>query len=143
MKKKARDKNNEMLRNYGFSQGVRGKYAQRYARGSNVVVLDPDVAKVFPNADAVNSSPRSLARLFVEENRQRQDRRSQAARLTPQQTKFARTCIRFCRGYSVTSRQRLQPVRSRHGRLYPPSLELWRGKQLAHLIHRKRLMIED
>jgi uncharacterized DUF497 family protein len=54
-------KNNEMLREYDFSQGVRGKYARRYARGSNVVVLEPDVAKVFPNAEAVNSSLRSLA----------------------------------------------------------------------------------
>lgn len=50
-----------MLREYDFSKGVRGKYARRYARGSNVVVLEPDVAKVFPNAEAVNSSLRSLA----------------------------------------------------------------------------------
>jgi hypothetical protein len=56
--KKAAEKNNEMLREYDFSGGVRGKYAQRYARGSNVVVLEPDVAKVFPNAEAVNTSPR-------------------------------------------------------------------------------------
>ena len=59
--KKAREKNNEMVREYDFSKGVRGKYARRYARGSNVVVLEPDVAKVFPNAEAVNSSLRSLA----------------------------------------------------------------------------------
>jgi len=59
--KKAREKNNEMLREYDFSQGLRGKYARRYAQGSNVVVLEPDVAKVFPNAEAVNSSLRSLA----------------------------------------------------------------------------------
>jgi hypothetical protein len=59
--KKAPEKNNEMLREYDFSKGVRGKYARRYARGSNVVVLEPDVAKVFPNAEAVNSSLRSLA----------------------------------------------------------------------------------
>ena len=59
--KKAPEKNNEMPREYDFSQGVRGKYAQRYARGSNVVVLEPDVAKIFPNAEAVNSSLRSLA----------------------------------------------------------------------------------
>ena len=59
--KKVREKNNEMLREYDFSQGLRGKYARRYAQGSNVVVLEPDVAKVFPNAEAVNSSLRSLA----------------------------------------------------------------------------------
>jgi hypothetical protein len=59
--KKAREKNNEMVREYDFSKGVRGKYARRYARGSNVVVLELDVAKIFPNAEAVNSSLRSLA----------------------------------------------------------------------------------
>ena len=59
--KKVREKNNEMLREYDFSQGLRGKYARRYAQGSNVVVLEPDVARVFPNAEAVNSSLRSLA----------------------------------------------------------------------------------
>jgi predicted nuclease of predicted toxin-antitoxin system len=64
MKKKARDKNNEMLQEYDFSKGIRGKYTRRYARGSNVVVLEPDVAKVFPNAKAVNSSLRSLAEIM-------------------------------------------------------------------------------
>jgi len=62
--KKVREKNNEMLREYDFSRGLRGKYARRYARGSNVFVLEPDVAKVFPNADAVNSSLRSLAEII-------------------------------------------------------------------------------
>ena len=61
---KARKRNNEMLREYGFSQGIRGKYARRYLKGSNVVVLEPDVAKVFPNAQAVNSSLRSLAEII-------------------------------------------------------------------------------
>jgi hypothetical protein len=45
--KKAPEKNNEMLREYEFSKGVRGKHAQRYARGSNVGVLGTDVAKFF------------------------------------------------------------------------------------------------
>jgi hypothetical protein len=46
---------------YDFSGGVRGKYAKRYARGSNVVRLEPDVAKAFPTAEAVNDSLRALA----------------------------------------------------------------------------------
>ena len=46
--KKAPEKDNEMLREYDFSQGIRGKYARRYAKGSNVVVLESDAAKVFP-----------------------------------------------------------------------------------------------
>jgi len=53
-----------MLPEYDFSRGVRGKYMRRYAQGSNVVVLDPDVAKAFPNAEAVNSSLRSLAEII-------------------------------------------------------------------------------
>ena len=61
---KARKRNNEMLREYDFSQGIRGKYARRYVKGSNAVVLEPDVAKMFPNAQAVNSSLRSLAEII-------------------------------------------------------------------------------
>jgi hypothetical protein len=43
-----------------FSAGVRGKYASRYARGSNVVVLAPDVAAAFPTGMAVNRALRLL-----------------------------------------------------------------------------------
>ena len=53
-----------MQEEYDFSRGVRGKYARRYAEGTNVVVLDPDVAKLFPNTEAVNSSLRSLAKII-------------------------------------------------------------------------------
>jgi hypothetical protein len=61
--KKAREKTgqSEMKPEYDFSRAVRGKYARRYAQGTNVVVLDPDVVRVFPNAEAVNSSLRALA----------------------------------------------------------------------------------
>jgi hypothetical protein len=61
--KKATDKaaEPEMRAEYDFSRGVRGKYARRYAQGTNVVVLEADVAKAFPNADAVNDSLRALA----------------------------------------------------------------------------------
>jgi uncharacterized DUF497 family protein len=55
------DDNWEMLEEYDFSGGVRGKYAERYARGTNLVLLDPDVAEVFPNAEAVNEALRALA----------------------------------------------------------------------------------
>ena len=44
-----------------FSCGVRGKYARRAARGSNVVLLEPDVARAFPDAKAVNIALRALA----------------------------------------------------------------------------------
>jgi hypothetical protein len=54
----------EMEAEYDFSGGVRGKYARRYAQGANVVVLDPDVARVFPSAKAVNTSLRALAHII-------------------------------------------------------------------------------
>ena len=50
-----------MREEYDFSGGVRGKYAARYARGSNVVVLDRDVARLFPDSDSVNRALRALA----------------------------------------------------------------------------------
>jgi hypothetical protein len=53
----------EMLEEYDFSTGVRGKYAQRYAAGSNVVILDPDLIELFPNSEAVNEALRLLVRL--------------------------------------------------------------------------------
>jgi len=52
----------EMREEYDFSGAVRGKYAERFAKGSNVIVLDPDVAEVFPDAGAVNEALRVLAR---------------------------------------------------------------------------------
>ena len=51
-----------MRAEYDFSDGVRGKYAKRYSQGSNIVVLEPDVAEAFPNARAVNTALRKLLR---------------------------------------------------------------------------------
>jgi hypothetical protein len=61
--KKARKKKGEpeMRAEYDFSRGVRGKYARRYAGGTNVVLLEPDVARVFRAPQAVNRSLRALA----------------------------------------------------------------------------------
>lgn len=50
----------EMLDEYDFSQAVIGKYAKQYAEGTNIVILDPDVAKVFPNSAAVNQALRQI-----------------------------------------------------------------------------------
>jgi hypothetical protein len=51
----------DMLSEYDFSRGVRGKYAARMAKGSNVVVLDRDVQKLFPDSASVNTALRALA----------------------------------------------------------------------------------
>ncbi|MGH7137412.1 MAG: hypothetical protein ACREHD_16840 [Pirellulales bacterium] len=52
-----------MLDEYDFSKGVRGKYASRHAEGTNVVILDPDVAKVFPDSQSVNEALRAIANI--------------------------------------------------------------------------------
>jgi hypothetical protein len=52
-----------MLGEYDFSKGVRGKYAKRYAEGTNVVVLAPDVAAAFPDAASVNEALRALVQI--------------------------------------------------------------------------------
>jgi hypothetical protein len=47
---------------YDFSNAVRGVTAARYAQGTNVVLLDPDVAQLFPDSRAVNEALRTLTR---------------------------------------------------------------------------------
>jgi hypothetical protein len=54
----------EMLPEYDFSGGVRGKYYQDYTQSSNVVILDPDVAEIFRDSDSVNEALRLLAKLI-------------------------------------------------------------------------------
>jgi len=56
----------ELRDEYDLSQlkgCVRGKYAQRYSAGTNLVLLAPDVAEVFPNDEAVNEALRLLIRI--------------------------------------------------------------------------------
>ncbi|MBV9923898.1 MAG: hypothetical protein JOZ96_02575 [Acidobacteria bacterium] len=59
----------EMLDEYDFSRGAVGKYAKQYAEGTNVVLLDPDVAKVFPDSEAVNQALRALAQIIEQRSR--------------------------------------------------------------------------
>jgi len=49
-----------MRAEYDFRDGVRGKYVERYAEGTNVVLLEPDVAEHFPDSRAVNEALRAL-----------------------------------------------------------------------------------
>ncbi|MBZ5607313.1 MAG: hypothetical protein LAP38_03575 [Acidobacteriia bacterium] len=51
----------EILPEYDFSRGSRNKYASRYAAGSAVVVLEPDVAAAFPTSGEANEALRALA----------------------------------------------------------------------------------
>jgi hypothetical protein len=51
----------KLRQEYDFSSGIRGKYLSRLAKGANIVVLDRDMAKVFPSSKAVNDALRVLA----------------------------------------------------------------------------------
>jgi hypothetical protein len=59
----SRKRESGMRKEYDFSGGVRGKHAARFPGGSRVVVLEPDVAKVFRDSKAVNEALRVLAAL--------------------------------------------------------------------------------
>jgi hypothetical protein len=62
----------EMGREYDFSRGVRGKYADKYQEGTNVVLLDPELAAVFPDSKSVNDALRALVAIASQiENRNR------------------------------------------------------------------------
>ena len=52
-----------MRAEYDFTKGVRGKYAKRFAKGTNIVVLDPDVAKIYKDSKVVNNILRLLAKI--------------------------------------------------------------------------------
>ena len=54
----------DMLREYDFSGGVRGKYSKRYEEGTNVVVIDPDVVEYFPDHESVNEALRNIAAII-------------------------------------------------------------------------------
>ena len=79
MKKEVENKMEDELRSeYDFAQmqgGIRGKYVERYRTGTNLVLLDPDVAQAFPNDAAVNEALRLLMQIA-----QRQQPRTVAQR---------------------------------------------------------------
>ena len=54
----------DMLDEYDFSEGVRGKYAQRYYADKNLIRLDDDVAEMFPDAKSVNEALRALGKII-------------------------------------------------------------------------------
>lgn len=65
-KKAGKFPKDELRPEYGLAElgpGVRGKYLERALAASNVVVLEPDVARLFPNAVAVNEALRLLGQL--------------------------------------------------------------------------------
>jgi hypothetical protein len=60
MNQESRSDPDEMKSEYDIRGGVRGKYYERYRQGTNVVLLDPDVAEVFRDSESVNRALRAL-----------------------------------------------------------------------------------
>ena len=58
MSQKPTDPEDEMLPEYDFSGGVRGKYYEEYKKGTNVILLEPDLARVFHDSATVNEALR-------------------------------------------------------------------------------------
>ena len=67
MKKMQKDP--DMLEEYDFSNGIQGKYSKRYSEGTNVVVIEPDIVKFFPDHESVNQALRSLAGIIKRQKR--------------------------------------------------------------------------
>jgi len=68
---KAEDKHPDdpdMLAEYDFSNGIRGKYVKRFAEGTNLVALSPDVAELFPDSESVNEALRAIAKIAQRQN---------------------------------------------------------------------------
>ena len=52
-----------MKKEYDFSNAERGKYSSLYKKGANIVMISPDVHKVFPNSDSVNKALRAIIKM--------------------------------------------------------------------------------
>lgn len=67
MSKETSELDDELLPEYDLATllkgGIRGKYAERYRKGTNLVLLDPDVAKAFPDDKSVNDALRLVMQL--------------------------------------------------------------------------------
>lgn len=53
----------DMQPEYDFSKGVRGKYAKKFAEGTNIITLDPDVLKIFPDSRSVNETLKAVSKI--------------------------------------------------------------------------------
>jgi hypothetical protein len=77
-----------MLPEYDFSGGVRGKYVDRYQQGTNLVLLEPDIAEAFPDSASVNRALRVLVNVAATQVTQPRKGRRSVPRRTPS-TKLA------------------------------------------------------
>ena len=59
----------DVLEKYDFGQGIKGKYSQKYNEGTNVIVIEPDIKKYFPDHDSVNQALRSLVEIIKKQKK--------------------------------------------------------------------------
>jgi hypothetical protein len=64
--KKDQAKDPDLPDEVDFSNGVRGEYAERFGGGRNIVVLEADVAKLFPDSASVNQALRALSQMIAQ-----------------------------------------------------------------------------
>ena len=69
-------KESDMQPEYDFSKGVRGKHYREYQEGTNIVLLEPDIAKVFKDSESVNHALRMLMELAGSELKKNLTKRS-------------------------------------------------------------------
>ncbi len=69
-------KESDMQPEYDFSKGVRGKHYRAYQEGTNIVLLEPDIAKVFKDSESVNHALRMLMELAGSELKKNLTKRS-------------------------------------------------------------------
>jgi len=79
MKNKSDEMNDELRPEYDMKSllkdGMRGKYAKKYREWTNLVLLEPDVAKAFPNEKAVNEALRLVIKLNEVQDKARHEAR--------------------------------------------------------------------
>jgi hypothetical protein len=64
-----------MRKEYDFSNARPNKYAKKYAEGTNIVVIEPDLIEFFPDSESVNSALRALVSVFPKTKRRKKARK--------------------------------------------------------------------
>lgn len=69
----------QMRKEYDFTHARPNKYARKYAEGTNIVVIEPDLVEFFPNSESVNATLRTLVSIFPKTGSKRKVKKSPAA----------------------------------------------------------------
>lgn len=80
-RKRGTEPEDDMLPEYDLSKGVRGKYAKRLAKSPRVVLLDPEVAREFPDSLSVNNALRAISGI-IKNHRVKSPRRAAPKKTT-------------------------------------------------------------